>query len=69
LLFPVATDGIRGVPRAPARALVERARAVRERLDNQSVFAQTFRASATLNRYLHTRRSVVPAMEAADLIT
>jgi hypothetical protein len=69
LLFPVATDGIRGVPRSPARDLVERARGVRERLDNQSVFAQTFRASKMLNRYLHTRRSVVPAMEAADLIT
>jgi len=69
LLFPVATDGIRGVPRAPARDLVERARGVRERLDNQSTFAQTFRASKTLNRYLHTRRNVVPSMEAADLIT
>ena len=69
LLFPVATDGIRGVPRAPARSLVERARGVRERLDDASVFAQTFRGTQKLQRYLERRRGTVPAVEAADLIT
>lgn len=68
-LFPIATDGIRGVAGAPERSLVERARRVRERLEDQSVFARTFRAAPILQRYLDTRRVTVPAMEVADLVT
>jgi hypothetical protein len=68
-LFPVATDGVRGVEDAPARSLVNRARRVREQLENRSVFARTFRAAPVLQRYLDTRRTTVPAMEMADLIT
>ncbi len=68
-LFSIATDGARGITHAPARPLIERARIVREQLEDQSVFAQTFRTSPTLVRYLRNRRGVNRAMEAADLIT
>jgi hypothetical protein len=66
--FAAAMDGVKGVLGAPDRALVERARAVREQLDDASVFGRTFVDSASRRRFLANRREVQPRIEAAQLM-
>lgn len=68
-LFAVATHGARGVQGAPAQSLIERARGVRERLDDASPFGERFTTSALRQRYLDLRRRLGPQLEQADLIT
>lgn len=84
LLFPLSTDGVRGVPGAPGapdgeapdeaelartKALLARARGVRDRLEQKSVFGQTFRNAPVRRSYLDNRAALQPAIEASDLIT
>lgn len=66
--FAAAMDGLKGVLGAPDRGLVERARGVREQLDDASVFGQTFADSSRRQRFLSNRREVQPRLEAAQLM-
>jgi hypothetical protein len=66
-LFAVATHGYRGIPRAPAAGVIERARAARERLEGLSPRAG--QKSALRDRYLSLRTEVATKLEHADLIT
>lgn len=66
--FAAAMDGVKGVLGAPDRALVERARGVREQLDDASVFGRTFADSPRRQRFLANRRDVQPRLEAAQLM-
>lgn len=66
--FAAAMDGVKGVLGAPARGLVERAREVREQLDDGSTFGRTFADSPRRQRFLANRREVQPRLEAANLM-
>jgi hypothetical protein len=68
LLFAMGTHGYRGIAGLPAGTAVERARGIREQLDRESVFAQTFGKSARLQTYLKRRESARSDFEAADVI-
>lgn len=68
-VFAAAMDGMRGIPGAPDRSLVERARAVRRDLDMDSDFGRTFAASPLRQKFLDYRENRQPQLEAADLIT
>ena len=69
VLFPFSTHGIRGIQGAPDTALIRRARALREDLDDKSVHGITFRDAKVRTNYLRNRRVTAPLMEAQDLIT
>ncbi len=66
--FAAAMDGVKGLLGAPSRGLVERARGVRETLDDASVFGKTFAGSARRQHFLANRREVQPRLEAAQLM-
>jgi hypothetical protein len=66
--FAAAMDGVKGVLGAPDRGLVERARGVREQLDDASTFGRTFVDSPRRQRFLANRREVQPRLEAAQLM-
>lgn len=68
LLFAAGTHGYRGLAGAPSGAAIGRARAVRDKLDRDSIFWQTFKNDARLGRYLTSRRDTMPALEKANLI-
>jgi hypothetical protein len=68
LLFAAGTHGYRGIPDVPDAASIDRARAVRAKLDQRSVFGQTFKHSTRRARYLHARDQLGPALEHADVI-
>lgn len=67
--FPLATDGIRGVARAPDADLVRRARRVRDELEGASPFGHTFKDAPLRQRILESRRDFLGDVEARDLIT
>ncbi len=69
LLFPFATDGIAGIKGLPPRSLIERARAIRNRADDDSTFGITFRDAPIRRGYRQARNTLAPTMEASDLIT
>jgi hypothetical protein len=66
--FAAATHGYRALEGAPGEALIKRARAVREQLDDDSVFGRTFKNSPRLGSYLYRRRELLPSLERADMI-
>jgi hypothetical protein len=66
--FAAAMDGMRAVLGTPERALVERARGVRSKLEDASMFGQTFVDSAQRQRFLTNRDEVQPRLEHADLM-
>lgn len=69
-LWPLALDGVRGIKGAPDRSLVQLARNLRnDKLDPQSVFAQTFARSDRLARWYEQRGQSQASIEALDLIT
>src|ERR1043165_216243 len=68
LLFATGTHGYRGILGAPDGAAIERARAVRGKLDGTSNFAKTFKHDDRLTRYLHHRDQGLTALEKASLI-
>jgi uncharacterized protein (DUF1501 family) len=67
--FPLALDGSRGVKGAPSRALVERARRVRDKLEASSPFGHTFAHAPQRQTVLDARSLFVPDVEHRDLIT
>ncbi|MEM9491664.1 MAG: hypothetical protein AAGC55_21135, partial [Myxococcota bacterium] len=68
-LLAVATHGSRGIREAPAQPLVDRARSIREQLEDNSAFAGRHAASGLRQRYLDLRRRLGRDLEQADLIT
>lgn len=68
-LFAASTHGHRGVPGAPPAAAIAQARQLREQLDDASHFGLTFADSPRRQRFLRTRREVLPELEARDLIS
>ena len=69
-LFPLGLDGSKGIKGAPDKELIALARKVRnEKLDPESVFAQTFAKSDRLKRWYDQRGSPQQRLEAMDLIT
>ena len=69
LLFPFATDGVRGLKNMPSRALIDRARAIRNRVDDDSVFGITFKNAPFRRAFIDARTRLAPTMEANHLIT
>ncbi len=68
--FPFGLDGARGIKGAPDKELLALARKLRnEKLDPQTVFAQTFSKSDRLKRWYEHRGSPQQKLEAMDLIT
>jgi hypothetical protein len=67
-LFATGTHGYRAIADAPDAALINQARAVRERLDRTSVFSRTFVESPRLARYLTSRGLVQSSLEPASLL-
>ena len=81
--FALGTDGMRGMLGAPGgqiggapslgkelargRALLARARGVRNTLDAESLFAQTFQCSPLLKRYLNRRATTAQDVEDLEL--
>ena len=68
-LFAAGTHGRRGVVGVPSEGLVNRARGLREQLDDASPFGKTFEHSALRSSYLKSRREKMPLLESEDLIT
>ena len=69
-LFPLGLDGARGIKGAPDKDLLALARKLRnEKLDPESVFAQTFAKSDRLKRWYDHRGTPQQKLEAMDLIT
>jgi hypothetical protein len=69
LMFAMSTHGRRGIAGAPEAAAIDRARAVRNQLEQRSPFGQTFAGSPLRQQYLDQREISQPAIEAADLIS
>ena len=61
-LFGASTDAHRGVLNAPPKNLFDRARGIREQLDDASGFGQTFRRSPLRQNWLSARRERGPAL-------
>lgn len=68
LLFATGTHGYRALEGAPDPALIAQARAVRDRLDQSSVFGRTFADSPRLARYLTSRGLVSSTLEPSNLL-
>ena len=68
-LFPLGLDGKRGILSAPDANVVALARAARNRIDQESVFGQTFSEAEALKKWNTQRGDVQLQLEAADLIT
>jgi hypothetical protein len=69
-VWPLGLDGNKGINDLPSRALIERARALRnERLDRESAFSRTFGRSERLQLWREQRESRQGQLEAQDLIT
>jgi hypothetical protein len=68
-LFPLSTDPVRGLLGTPARAEVDRARAVRTKLDQASPFASAHAASALRRRYVELRDTLSTNLMNANLIS
>ena len=73
LLFGLGTHPTRGVLRqaraGQVESLLERARRVREELDDQSAFVRRFSQSERLASFRKRRKETVPLMQELDLIT
>ncbi|MEM9731556.1 MAG: hypothetical protein AAF997_23475, partial [Myxococcota bacterium] len=68
-LWPLALDGVKGLPRQVDRALVERARALRnDRLEPGSAFNRVFGRSARLAHWRRMRGAPQAAIEEGNLI-
>ncbi len=66
--FAAGTHGYRGIASAAAGPSIERARKLRDRLESESVFAQTFRNDARRGAFLRARREVSTRLEQANLL-
>lgn len=69
ILWPLSLDGSAGVPGAPRKSLVHKARALRnQQLDTNSRFSRVFGNSNRLKHWQHLRGSSQDAFESAELI-
>jgi hypothetical protein len=68
LLFATGTHGSRGLAHPPRPDALQRARRVRELLDRETVFANTFRRSPLVAHYLEQRSFGTRELEAAELV-
>jgi hypothetical protein len=68
LLFATGTHGFRALGGTPGPELIARARAVRDQLDQTSVFSRTFAESPRLSRYLASRGLLQSSLEPANLV-
>lgn len=66
--WPISLDGQRGIRGAPDKALVERARGLRDRLEAKSRFTRIFAGSERLQHWQHLRGDPVRAIEAQNLV-
>lgn len=66
--WPLSLDGARGLADAPSRSTLERARALRDRLEAKSRFPRVFAKSPRLAHWQHLRGDPVRALEAENLI-
>jgi hypothetical protein len=69
ILFPLSTDGMRGLRDTPSRVEVEHGRSVRAKLDQISPFAAAHAQSGLRKRFLELRDQLSLDMMSADLIT
>jgi hypothetical protein len=68
-LWPLGLDGVRGVEGALPRDVIELARTTRNRIDEESIFGQTFENAEALQRWNEQRKVAQPLIETRDLIT
>jgi hypothetical protein len=68
LRFAFATDARQGIIGAPSKALLDRMRGIRRRLDNQTPFGATYRNAPLRQQYLEQRDVLVPQVESLELI-
>jgi hypothetical protein len=66
--WPLSLDAHRGVKGAPARSVLDKARALRERLEKQSAFVRVYARNRRLAHWQHLRGDPVRALEAEALI-
>jgi hypothetical protein len=67
-LFAAGTHGYGGLSGVPAEASIARARKLRDQLETDSVFGQTFRRDARRAAFLRTRKDISPRLEQAGLL-
>lgn len=67
-VFPLQTHGWRGIPGLSRRSVLEKARRVRDAVDDASPFAHTFENAPLRQRYLR-QRDLIASMEEMDLVT
>ena len=65
LLFATGTHGYRGVAGAPDADALERARTVRQSLEERSIFGRTFADDARRQKLLYARNKIAPELERA----
>jgi hypothetical protein len=69
LMFAAGTHGYKGLSGVPGEAAIARARAVRDELDEKSVFARTFAKDARRSAYLTARGETMPRLEQSALLS
>lgn len=67
-LFAAGTHGYGGLSGVPAGSAIQRARAIRDKLEAESAFGKTFADDARRAAFLKTRRDVSPRLEQAGLL-
>lgn len=70
IVWPLALDGMKGIQDAPPRAMLEKARALRDgKLEDASPFYKTFAKSDRLKVWRDQRAAAPSRLEVPDLIT
>jgi hypothetical protein len=67
-VFATGTHGYRGLTGVPGASAIERARKLRDKLESESVFAQTFKDDTRRGGYLRARSEVSARLEQANLL-
>lgn len=67
-VFPLQTHGWRGIPGVSRRSLLEKARRIRDAVDEESPFSHTFENAPLRQHYLR-QRALINSMEEMDLVT
>jgi hypothetical protein len=69
LTFAAGTHGYKGLAGVPGEPAIARARAVRDELDQKSVFARTFAKDGRRSAYLAARSEMMPRLEHSELLS
>jgi hypothetical protein len=67
-VFATGTHGYRGLTGVPGASAIERARKLRDKLESESVFGQTFKDDTRRGGYLRARSEVSARLEQANLL-